>query len=72
MTEYRMRVYEVGEKLWQTQPIYAHDDGEAKARAQERYDELAKELREQNLPKLDRFILYDGIRVVCEKREGIG
>ena len=72
MTEYRMRVYEAGEKLWRTDVIHAQDEAEAKAKAQQRYDELAKELRDQKLPALDRFVLYDGDRPVYEKREGIG
>jgi hypothetical protein len=55
MAEYRMHIYEAGEKLWQTHQIYAQNDTEAKAKAQERYDELAKERREQKLPALDTF-----------------
>jgi hypothetical protein len=72
MSEYRMRVYEAGEKLWQTHVIHAQDDAEAKTKAQQRYEELAKELREQKMPAIDRFVLYDGDRPVLERREGVG
>jgi hypothetical protein len=70
MTKYRMVVYKAGQ-IWQGHDISASDDATAKALAQQRFDELAAELRGQKNPKigdpnLARFILYDGVRVVCE------
>ena len=70
MTEYRMLVVRSG-LLWQSHDISATDDATAKALAQQRFDQLATELRRQRFPGIDdrtleRFILNDGVRVVCE------
>jgi hypothetical protein len=64
MPEYRMRVYQAREKLWQTHVIHAQDDAAATTEAKRKYAELAKE---QNAPSLDRFILYDDDRFICEE-----
>ena len=67
MTKYRMVVLKSG-LLWQSHDIFATDDATAKDLAQQRFDELATALFRQRVanPELERFILYDGIRVVCE------
>ena len=70
MTEYRMLVLRSG-LLWQSHDISAADDETAKGLAQQRLDQLATELRRQRFPGIDdptleRFILYDAVRVVCE------
>jgi hypothetical protein len=74
MTRYRMRVYapcDPEPRLWQTHDIFATDDDAAKKLAQERYDELSRELAQQQRPKMDdptlvNFSLYDGERLVVE------
>jgi hypothetical protein len=74
MTKYRMRIYAPGDpepRLWQTHDIFATGDDAAKKLAQERYDELSRELAQQQRPKmydptLVNFSLYDGERLVCE------
>ena len=71
MTRYRMRVYKPGDRLWQTHDIFANDDATAKHSAQQKFDELAAELAEQQHPKVDdptleRFTLYNCDRLVCE------
>ena len=67
MTKYRMVVLKSG-LLWQSHNIFAADDATAKDLARQRFDELATALFKQRAanPELERFILYDGIRVVCE------
>jgi hypothetical protein len=67
MTKYRMVVLKSG-LLWQSHDIFATDDATAKDLAQQRFDELATTLFRQRVanPELERFIIYDGIRVVCE------
>jgi hypothetical protein len=72
MTKYRMLVYRAGQ-LWQSHDISASDDTTAQGIALQRFDDLAAELRRQKLPvvtipTLERFILYDGVRVVCEHK----
>jgi hypothetical protein len=69
MTKYRMLVYRAGQ-LWQSHDISASDDTAAQGIAQQRFDDVAAELRQQRHPRivdpaLERFILYDGVRVVC-------
>jgi hypothetical protein len=74
MTKYRMRVYapcDPEARLWQTYDIFATDDDAAKKLAEERYDELSRELAQQQRPPIDdptlaNFSLYDGERLVCE------
>jgi hypothetical protein len=74
MTKYRMKIYRPGDpvpRLWHTHDIFAADDAMAKTLAQERYDELAQELAQQQEPKIDdptlvNYCLYDGERLVCE------
>ena len=71
MTKYRMKIYRPGEVLWQTHDVRALDDASAKDKAQKLYADLAAELKGQDDPKIDdprleRFTLYDGDRVVCE------
>ena len=69
-----MRIYAPGDpepRLWQTHDIFATDDDAAKKLAEERYDELSRELAQQQRPKMDdptllNFSLYDGERLVCE------
>ena len=69
-----MRIYAPGNpepRLWQTHDIFATDDDAAKKLAEERYDELSRELAQQQRPKMDdptllNFSLYDGERLVCE------
>ena len=67
MTKYRMVVLKSG-LLWQSHDIAAPDDATAKELAQQRFDELATALFRQRVanPELERFILYDGARAVCE------
>jgi hypothetical protein len=70
MAKYRMVVIKSG-LLWQSHDIFAPDDATAKDLAQQRFDELAAALLRQRFPRIDnpaleRFILYDGVRVVCE------
>ena len=72
MTIYRMVVIKSG-LHWQYHDIPASDDETAKGLAQQRFDELAAELRAQQHPEivdpvLERFVLYDDRRVVCEVR----
>jgi len=72
MIGYRMRIYKPGDKLWQTHDIFANDDANAMRLAQQKFDELAAELAGQEHPnkvddpRLERFGLYDGDRLVCE------
>jgi len=75
MTRYRMRVYKLGDQLWQTHDILAEDDAAAKHLAQQQFDKLAAESAEQQCPKvenptLERFGLYDGDHLVCEVVRG--
>jgi hypothetical protein len=70
MTKYRMLVFK-SRLLWRSHDISASDDATAKGLAQQRFDELAAELRGRRYPRINnpapaRFILYDGVRVVCE------
>jgi hypothetical protein len=70
MTDYRMVVFKSG-LLWRSHNISASDDETATGIAQKRFDELAREFRRQGSPgTLERFILYDGIRVVREATAG--
>jgi hypothetical protein len=69
---YRMRIYEAREGLRQTYEIHALDDAEAATKAEHKYNEVAQENELAQGLKFERFVLYDGNRVVCEKREGIG
>ena len=64
VNKYRMVVCNEGHKLYHTYAIYASSDPEAKAKARQKYDKVAKE---ENALALDRFILYGpGNRLVCE------
>jgi hypothetical protein len=66
MIEYRMVIFKSG-LIWQSHDISAVDDEIAKDLAQQHFDKLATERRRQGAPRaLERFILYDGVRVVCE------
>jgi hypothetical protein len=72
MAEYLMRIYLPGEQPHQTRSIFAPDDATAQEQAQKFYDGLAAELKEQTNPKiagprLERFSLYRGDLLVCEK-----
>jgi hypothetical protein len=75
MVEYRMRIYLPGERLHETQPIFALDDAAAKAEARKFYADLVATLRNQANPKIDglrveRFCLYRGDHLVCEEVAG--
>lgn len=67
-----MRIYLPGEKLHETRQIFAPDDATAKAEAQRFYDELAAKMTAQTDPQIDdpgleRFSLYRGDHLICEK-----
>jgi hypothetical protein len=71
MSRYRLRVYKSSDQLWQTHDIFAEDDATAKHSAQQKFNELAAELAGQEHPKVDdptleRFVLYNCDRLVCE------
>lgn len=72
MVQYRMCIYLPGERLHETRTISAPDDETAQAEAQRSYDELAAIRKAQtNIkiddPRLERFCLYRGDHLVCEK-----
>jgi hypothetical protein len=61
MRKYKLEVFEPpDERLRHRRDIHAADDEEAKRKAMEKYEQLAKGLL------LDRFVLYDAKRVVQE------
>jgi hypothetical protein len=64
-----MHIFGVTEALWQTQVLNASHDSSAKAKAKRLFARLANET---GAPKLIRFVLYDGERLVCDLREGAG
>ena len=74
MTKYRMLIYRPGGELFQTCDVFAKDDVSAKESALEKFDELFIDLTSQKHPKLDdprleKFRLYDGNRLVYEMVE---
>jgi hypothetical protein len=64
VAEYRMRVYQPREKLWQPTSFMHRMTRQERPKPKGNLAELAKE---QNAPTLDHFILYEDDRFICEK-----
>jgi hypothetical protein len=63
MPLYKLEVFEPPERLRHRREIQASDEAEAIKRANEFYDSIANDVT------LDRYVLYDGDRVVHERVE---